>query len=91
MATSSPLGLSSKTRSIPNRFFGPSVTVSGLLVGEDILFALRRRDLGDVLFLPRAMFDAAGERTLDELTPMDLEERLGARIKLAGTIEEMLA
>jgi putative radical SAM enzyme (TIGR03279 family) len=84
-------GASFQVTPIPSRLFGASVTVSGLLVGEDILFALRRRDLGDVVFLPRAMFDAAGERTLDELTPEALEQQLGVRVRVAGTIEELLA
>lgn len=84
-------GASFQVTPIPSRLFGASVTVSGLLVGEDILFALRRRDLGDVVFLPRAMFDAAGERTLDELTPEELEQQLGVRVRVAGTIEELLA
>jgi len=39
-----------------NRLFGPTVTVSGLLGGEDVVAALQDRELGEVVFLPAAMF-----------------------------------
>ncbi len=75
---------------VENRFFGPTVTVSGLLVGRDVIEALRGRDLGEVVFLPRAMFDAAGERTLDDMSPAEIEERLGTRVEVAGTLGEVI-
>ncbi len=76
---------------VSNRFFGFSITVSGLLVGEDVVSALRRRDLGDLVVLPRAMFDAAGERTLDDWTLADISRELGVRAATAGTLEELLS
>ena len=75
---------------VENRFFGPTVTVSGLLVGRDVIEALRGRDLGEVVFLPRAMFDAAGERTLDDMSPAEIEERLGTRVEVARTMGEVV-
>ena len=75
---------------VENRFFGPTVTVSGLLVGRDVIEALRGRDLGEVVFLPRAMFDAAGKRTLDDMSPAEIEERLGTRVEVAGTLGEVI-
>ena len=75
---------------VPNHFFGETVTVAGLLTGGDVIAALRGRDLGDVVALPRAMFDASGERTLDDLTLHDLSEQLGVRVAPAGTLEALL-
>ena len=37
---------------VKNRFYGDSITVSGLLVGKDIYNTLRKRKLGDTVFLP---------------------------------------
>jgi len=73
-----------------NRFFGPTVTVSGLLTGRDVIEALRGRDLGQAVFLPRAMFDAAGELTLDDMSPAAIGERLGVRVEVAGTMGEVV-
>ncbi|MGQ9625996.1 MAG: DUF512 domain-containing protein [Anaerolineae bacterium] len=62
---------------VVNRFFGPEVTVSGLLTGEDVVEALRGRRLGRMVLLPRAMFDSEGELTLDDLGVEDIAEALG--------------
>jgi len=73
---------------VVNCFFGESVTVSGLLTGEDVC-----RDLSGLkpqrVFLPRAMFDATGRLTLDDLTPEALSERLGAPVTLVSRMSEV--
>ena len=75
---------------VENRFFGPTVTVSGLLTGRDVVEVLQDHDLGDVVFLPRVMFDAAGERTLDDMSLSAIAERLGVRVEAAGTMGEVV-
>jgi putative radical SAM enzyme (TIGR03279 family) len=45
-------GIVIKQVTVPNEFFGPSVTVTGLLTGGDILRALRGKQLGDLLMVP---------------------------------------
>lgn len=75
---------------VENRFFGPTVTVSGLLLGRDVIEALRSRELGDLVFLPRAMFDASAELTLDDMSPAAIGERLGVRVEVAGTMGEVV-
>jgi len=76
---------------VENHFFGPAVTVSGLLTGRDVIEALQGRDLGDVVFLPRAMFDASGELTLDNMSLAAIEDALGVRVEVAGTIGEVIS
>jgi len=76
---------------VENRFFGPTVTVSGLLTGGDLLDALRGRPLGEAVFVPRAMFDAAGERTLDDLSPDELAQRLGVPLVPVTRMSQVLA
>lgn len=71
--------------SVENRFFGPTVTVSGLLTGRDVVDALRGKITGDLVVLPRAMFDAEGKLTLDDMTLGDLERALGVKVVAAAT------
>ena len=73
-----------------NRFFGPTVTVSGLLMAEDVLDALRGSNLGELVVLPRTMFDAAGKVTLDGLQRTDVEDQLDVRVTLADRLSEIL-
>jgi putative radical SAM enzyme (TIGR03279 family) len=75
---------------VENLFFGPTVTVSGLLTGMDVVEALWGRDLGDAVFLPRAMFDASGELTLDDMTLAAIGERLRVKVEVAGTMGEVV-
>ncbi len=76
---------------IENQFFGSTITVSGLLTGRDVIAALRGRDLGEMVYLPRSMFDARGEITLDGMTVQDMEAALGVKVTVAETMREVLA
>jgi NifB/MoaA-like Fe-S oxidoreductase len=88
-------GLRIEVLPVVNRLFGPSVTVSGLLGGAEVLAALRERELGDIVYLPRVMFseptgDAGGElRTLDEFRPADFSAELGRPVFLAHWLSEV--
>lgn len=74
---------------VVNRLFGGMVTVSGLLGGEDVIAALEGCALGDVVCLPRAMLDDAGERTLDDLTVDDMSGRLHRPVIVADQMSEL--
>jgi putative radical SAM enzyme (TIGR03279 family) len=62
---------------VVNRFFGETVTVAGLLTGQDVVAQLRERDLGDAVVLPPAMFGGPEGQSLDEMWPQDIGEALG--------------
>ncbi len=79
-------GLAAKTGSVltlhavPNRLFGESVTVTGLLSGGDIQMALHRQDLGEVILLPAVMIKEGECCFLDGQTPADLGRALGTPV-----------
>ena len=75
---------------INNRFFGPAITVSGLLAARDIVAGLRGRRLGDLLVLPRAMFDSEGARTLDGASAPAIAGSLGVPVVPAGSTRELV-
>jgi len=83
-------GVGLTVRPVENRFFGASVTVSGLLIGRDVVDALEGQDLGQAVFVPRAMFDAAGRATLDDVTAAEMEASLGVPIIRASSMEGIL-
>lgn len=76
---------------VPNRLFGETVTVSGLLAGADLVASLAGRDLGERVFVPRAMFEAEGRLTLDDMTVDDLARQLGAPVAPVALMSEVLA
>ncbi|MFO7697464.1 MAG: DUF512 domain-containing protein [Anaerolineae bacterium] len=77
-------------RPVENRFFGPTVTVSGLLTGADLLAALKAVPLGDVVCIPRAMLDESGERTLDDMTLESLSEALATPVEPVGVMGDVI-
>ncbi|MEI3085962.1 MAG: DUF512 domain-containing protein [Oscillospiraceae bacterium] len=50
-----------------NEFFGPMITVTGLVVGQDILRALGGRELGEELIIPAQMLRYDRDRFLDDV------------------------
>ncbi|NLT74644.1 MAG: DUF512 domain-containing protein [Chloroflexi bacterium] len=75
---------------VQNRFFGATVTVSGLLTGADVLAALRSRPAGDMVCLPKAMLDETGERTLDDMSIGSLAESLGVPVEAVSSLGEIV-
>lgn len=84
------LGCQIEVVPVVNRYFGPSVTVSGLLGGADVVAGLRGRELGDLVLAPRYMLDVMGARFIDDATPAELESALGRQVRFASTIRETL-
>jgi putative radical SAM enzyme (TIGR03279 family) len=74
---------------IENQLFGKEVTVSGLIAGEDLIGRLQDAPLGDMLILPRVMFDRAGELTLDDVPVEAIAQRLHARLHIADGIGDL--
>jgi putative radical SAM enzyme (TIGR03279 family) len=71
---------------VVNRFFGETVTVAGLLTGEDVVAQLRERELGEVVALPPAMFGGPEGQSLDGMWPEDVEKALGRRVVAGGNL-----
>ena len=61
---------------IRNDFFGESITVSGLITGQDLMAQLKGRSLGERLLLPCNMFRSGEEVFLDDVTLSQVEEAL---------------
>jgi putative radical SAM enzyme (TIGR03279 family) len=76
--------------SIASQFWGQTLTVTGLLTGQDILSTLSSRSLGDALLLPTVTLKD-GERFLDDLSWLDLERILAKPvIRVSGGASGLL-
>ncbi len=72
-------GVAIKPVTIKNRFFGPSVTVTGLLTGGDILSALKGKRLGDRVMIPSSALKEDEDLFLDNMSLKQLERELNVR------------
>ena len=86
-------GVKVEVVAVANRLFGESVTVSGLLSGADVIAALRGRAVGELVFLPRAMFsplpNGEGWRTLDDVTLSEIGRSLARPVFVAELMSEV--
>jgi len=62
---------------VENRLFGESVTVSGLVAGNDIMAALEGREIGGGLLVPDVMLKEGEGLFLDDVSLEELQRRLG--------------
>jgi len=70
---------------IENEFFGPKITVTGLLTFADLSKQLKDKSLGDVLLLSENMFRSGEEVFLDDHTRTELEEVLNVKTRIIPT------
>lgn len=67
---------------IANHFFGESITVSGLLTGQDLKAQLSGKPLGEQLLLPENILRSGEDVFLDDMTLGELEKALQVPINI---------
>ena len=76
--------LTVRLRPVENRWFGPSVTVSGLLTGADILASLSEVEPGaPVVVVPRCALRSGENVFLDDMTLSSFTEKAGREVRTA--------
>ncbi len=80
----------SRVEIIRNSFFGPQITVSGLITGTDLKEQLSGRELGDRILIPCNMLRSGEDVFLDDMTVEELEASLGKDIVVVGESGEEL-
>lgn len=78
-------GLIVHVYAIRNDFFGETITVSGLVTGQDLVRQLKEMkengvDLGDTLLIPGNMLRSGEQVFLDDMTVQDVEQALGVQV-----------
>ena len=74
-------GLRIRVYRIRNDFFGPLITVAGLVTGGDLIAQLKGQPLGEALYIPSVMLRYEQDKFLDDVTVGDVETALGVPLK----------
>lgn len=82
---------------IPNRFFGETITVSGLLTAQDLVYCLKGHS-ADAIMIPDNMFRSLGDITLDDWDLTQIAKALSRPVyrgswdgwKFIETIEQVM-
>ena len=67
---------------VTNDFFGPQITVSGLLTGQDIVAQLKNRTLGSELLLPVNVLRSGEDVHLDDMHINEIEKTLQVPVRI---------
>lgn len=67
---------------IKNDFFGHSITVAGLITGNDLINQLKDKPLAKYLAIPSVMLRSEGDLFLDSVSVEEVEEVLGVTLKV---------
>lgn len=81
-------GLDIQVVGIINDYFGPSITVSGLLVGGDITKQLEVLDLGEKVYIPDNILRTGDPVLLDDMTQETLEQLIDTDLHLVNYLGE---
>lgn len=78
-------GLTVRVYAIRNDFFGETITVSGLITGQDLVKQLSEyreqgAELGDTLVIPSNMLRVGEQVFLDDMTVQEAEEKLSMKL-----------
>ena len=81
-------GLKINVYKIENKFFGKNITVSGLIVGQDLISQLSDKELGEEVIISASMVKGTYPEKvdgvfLDDVTLTDAQNELGTKITLA--------
>ncbi len=75
-------GIRAEVVAVRNDFFGETITVSGLVTGQDLLAQLSERgNLGEAVLIPSSMLRSGEQVFLDDMTVSELSEKLGTKVK----------
>jgi putative radical SAM enzyme (TIGR03279 family) len=83
-------GVQTEVIPITNTRLGESITVAGLVMGNDVIEQLKDRDLGDVVVLPRVMFDHPDGISLDDISPMAVAKALNKPVALVDMMGDLV-
>lgn len=83
-------GLQVRMVALQSDYWGQSITVTGLLTGQDILNALEGQDLGDGILLPSVMLKHGEAVFLDDMRVEKLEQRLKTKISIVEGVEGLI-
>jgi NifB/MoaA-like Fe-S oxidoreductase len=71
-----------QVKCIKNEFFGEKITVSGLIVGKDIINQLKGEKIYKKVLIPSVMLKHETDLFLDDVTVSDIEKELSCKIEV---------
>ena len=83
-------GLKINLYGLPSIYWGQEQVVTGLLTGEDLIYGLKNKDLGEAIYLPSIMLKLNTDLFLDDKKIKEVENQLNTRIHVLDDSNDII-
>jgi putative radical SAM enzyme (TIGR03279 family) len=83
-------GLKINLYGLPSVYWGQDQVVTGLLTGEDLIYGLKNKDLGEAIYIPSIMLKLNTDLFLDDKNIKEVENRLNTKIHVLDDSNDII-
>ena len=83
-------GLEINLYGLPSIYWGQDQVVTGLLTGEDLIYGLKNKDLGEAIYIPSIMLKLNTDLFLDDKNIKDVENQLNTKIHILDDSNDII-
>ena len=84
-------GLTINLYGLPSIYWGQEQVVTGLLTGEDLIYGLQNKDLGDAIYIPSIMLKLNTDLFLDDKNIKEVENQLNTKIHVLDDSNDIIS
>ena len=75
---------------LPSIYWGQDQVVTGLLTGEDLIYGLKNKDLGEAVYIPSIMLKINTDLFLDDKNIQEVENQLNTKIHVLDDSNDII-
>ena len=83
-------GLTINLYGLPSIYWGQEQVVTGLLTGEDLIYGLQNKDLGEAIYIPSIMLKIDTDLFLDDKNIREVENKLNTPIHVLDDSNDII-
>ena len=83
-------GLTINLYGLPSIYWGQEQVVTGLLTGEDLIYGLQNKDLGEGIYIPSIMLKMNTDLFLDDKNILEVENQLNTKIHVLDDSNDII-
>ena len=84
-------GLTVNLYGLPSIYWGQEQVVTGLLTGEDLIYGLQNKDLGEAIYIPSIMLKLNTDLFLDDKNIKEVENQLNTKIHVLNDSNDIIS
>ena len=84
-------GLTVNLYGLPSIYWGQDQVVTGLLTGEDLIYGLKDKEIGEMIFIPSMMLKINSDLFLDDKKISEVEKELNTKIHVVHDANDIIS